>query len=390
MRETEETILNEEIEITAGTLAAIALKAAYWFLIVSALFCTLFVSLFPYTSMRMYYGMGLRHKTFEMAEQVVSRARKNDIYYGGEAVPVYDSKFADGLYWSINLATEFMDADIQKFGYTDARTQDNARKVFRYADMYLPAITPFGTLETEKEDAFAVLRNGRNKLVDDALRAATAKQYHPAISYENTVRANRIRAMYMSQNFEWFLAYVIGNFNILSTAPLTETEMDGQAILFNELNAVIRMELESLEYPSPPPRPASKATALCPVSPFPYLYTGSGFIAGITVYEQDKLLPPIVYMQNRVAEFKDYIYAYPAANSAEFLKRAYWARSLSELTANICLVTQFLHEQNPANAVLAALKSDWEACDEFVAGDKAYASLNEWYGAVLQDYVKAS
>ncbi|MCL2798593.1 MAG: hypothetical protein FWD58_11215, partial [Firmicutes bacterium] len=100
----------------AGRIAKTAVKTAWWFCVVAALFCVLFVTVFPYTSMRLYFDAGNKAKTLDSAERVIARASPGGYYYAGGKNPAFDTKIADALCMAVNLSGESMDETLAKYG----------------------------------------------------------------------------------------------------------------------------------------------------------------------------------------------------------------------------------------------------------------------------------
>ncbi len=127
------------------SVAKIAVRAAYWFLIAVAVFCVVFPAFFPFSAMRFYSGIGARNMTLTMAERVVDREveTKRDAQTGkdvyalrpGKAAPAFDSKFTEALYYyAYPIAVERMDRNITENGAGHRSTIQSAEKVLKIAN----------------------------------------------------------------------------------------------------------------------------------------------------------------------------------------------------------------------------------------------------------------
>ncbi|MCL2798474.1 MAG: hypothetical protein FWD58_10595 [Firmicutes bacterium] len=351
-------------------IAKIALKTAGWFALVAALFCAVFVSAFPYTSMRLYFNAGLKAKTLESAERVISRARSGDLYYGGQKVAGYNCKFADALYMAVNLSADAMDKSFEKYGESHKKTTSSAKKTLKYADMYLPPLEADGDSGADK---FALLRSGRNKVVDNALRAFRPKQDHPAISFENTVWTGYMRAQIlagesgrMTETLENIAANIMGHWE--------EDMSTDYALLLVVINAAISAELSIIGYDYPSGKLPADTNYLDYIGRKTFALDGRfvSFFAGGEV--KPSLSVPVMYAY----KFRAFVNGYPAGTPVQALERAQMAHNLFSLSSNILIATEILLKSAPQNDELAALKSEWQAL-----------GLGTWYGEILADYMSA-
>lgn len=219
--------------LTANEVKTIAVKTVFWFICFAALFCALFTILFPYQSMYIYFNMGLKTQTYNMAQRIVESGYDD---YSSDNLPEYDTKFADAVYMAIDLSADYMDAYVYKYGLTSSKTIAAAENVKYFTDIHAEFIESFST---------------RDDLIEDSYAATMPYNYLPALyNYEAIVRAANIKANYIlngCEDLDEYFSTLISQFAsdealFSGTTDENFAQMDELTMLFYELNSYLAIQ----------------------------------------------------------------------------------------------------------------------------------------------------
>ncbi|MCL2061818.1 MAG: hypothetical protein FWH03_04245 [Firmicutes bacterium] len=383
MENTEEN--NQSVPQDKG-VAAVAVKAAYGFFIAATLFCTLFVMIFPYPSMLLYDTLGLDKRTYAMSERVVSRMYSEDAQW--------DSRFAVGLYFAVDLSTQFMRDDIANKGYGHRTTLRSAEKVVKYTDMH-------------EKFSFVL----RDRMVEDAMLANPRfiPDWHPNLfSHRAFVRSANFQARYITDSFENLYTYFIGS--IIPQQPnfLAANIMDDYAVRLLELNAVLSAELDDAGFHFPQDRLSGENSSMAyivrkQISPsrrFRLLYNPNTIHIGEYSVAAGKT-PLLERIEAQIGEIWRFIHNFDtsaptlALRRQALLRRAHWARAVSLLASNIRIITE-IFEASPTvfesenYARINQMHKDWmEVHDRYIQEPDTGAlyPLSLWYrNIILEEY----
>ena len=334
----------------------IALRAAYWFFVGLMLFCAFFVGFFPYQSMRLYFNLGMRRATFNQASRVINRYYDESLYanVGG----AYRSRFADGLFMAASLSGQFLQEEIGNGNFDSRRTRRIAERTFSYNNMMiLNQTTP--EREAFGEGVFFGLAGQRMREVIDPSRqnsALIAPRYRPHVfSYESAVRENRVRALYVLGDTDGLLVYFLSEISQLrldiDMGNLSPILMDRAALVFNEMNALINIELDKIgfNWTSGTLNTYVNEQQINPVGQF-------GMILNTNLTTTSTLN----HLQYSLTELVDFITNFNGQGATEQLRRAWWALSLSNLAENVRLVTEiFYFADRTNNQSIRTIREEW-------------------------------
>lgn len=334
-----DSAIAESLPSESERLVKLSLKTLYSAFVLLALFMTLFVLIFPYTAMKTYMKTGMKFRALECADRYYNVHVKD--YASSQ--PPYDSKFADVLYAGVNLSASLLDKELNKNGGAKA-VKSIAESADKFASGYL---------------SYASLYD-RTRVVDEYSLAHSQPSMHASVySFENTVAVLREKSRFILKGTEYSLGYFFdamrddllinnGNFEI------TEESADKYIRLFNQLSAIIEYELNGMDFYSKARFSPNGGLYIDSVAEAKFDFDGTQFSllylrSELALSENGQVFvgkSPLLKWASSQSQLEndsrgieywlpktvEFVRSYAPRNRAEWAKKLFWAKSLSELT----------------------------------------------------------
>ena len=212
-----------------AALVKSGVKTLYWSVVLLALFFTMFVLLFPYTSLKLYMKTDNKLRALECADRYYN-LHKNEY---NSLQPQYDSKFADSLYAGVNLSRSLLDNALKK------GSDKAVMRYAKYAERLSSAYLSYDSLQE------------RSDIVDSYSISHSLPSMHAAVySFENTAAVLREKSRFIlngpQSSLEYFYDAMLNDLLIAENFEITEENADRYIKIFNQLSAIIDYELNKI------------------------------------------------------------------------------------------------------------------------------------------------
>lgn len=335
-----------------ASIMPLAVRTAFLTLAVLILLFACILNFSPYTAMKFYTKIDNRDMAFYFAEKYVARHQDDK----ENARPDPFGKYADALYNCNSNAVYFFNKEWNNKGYAHKDTKYYARKLDKYATMYLS----HGSLAD------------RTSLVDTYNLAHTAATLHPYVySYADSLQIMRFKADYalgdealpswrkgsvddpsVNTYTEYLYSYYSGvttGWNEASgvwTDAQVAERADAAFLLFAQLSEYLKAELDKIgyydikkvndKYAYPTADDVARAIendgyTLYNKQPFSYFVTKDGVFTDL--YKAVILRLPVFkeYIRQNAIEHVDAV----TPDLATHLKFTYYLKSLRDFTQNL-------------------------------------------------------
>ncbi|MDE7395885.1 MAG: hypothetical protein K2M95_07190 [Clostridiales bacterium] len=417
---------------TSASIWPLAIRTACITFAVLILLFACILNFAPYTAMKFYTKIGNRSMAFYSAEKYIAR-HENETKNQN---PAPFGKFADALYNCNGASIYFFNESLEKNGYAHKDTKYYARKLDKYATMYIGSNLIIDSLaeRTTRVDRYNLLH--------------TAPALHPYVySYADSLQIMRFKADYALRDETvptWrmgnvvypqdttYARYAEDNFfgkiagwnessgSWSSEQIENEVENENVFLMFAQLSEYLKAELSAIGYYSikkacdepgvpdnqkyayPTASDVSRAVerdgfSLYNKHPFAYFMERSGALRALYVDITYRLPVFVQYIRDNATKYVDA--AVP--NALEHLKMTYYLKSLSDfvqnmwnMTAVLSSCTRWFNEENR----IALQRTEQTYSELFrvsgvrvtVDGNSQLRScdLKEWYEwGLLQDYL---